>query len=518
MKALSYLLIRKLKNNILSVFKTPSKLIAVIALTFIMVLSVISGYGSDYVGQGDIIFRDINELYGIILLLYSFVFVMISKNGFYNGASMFSMADVNMIFTSPLKQGTVLSFGLFQQLGRSLLIGYVILFQYSLLNETYGISLSELIYILIGYGITVFLSQMTAMVIYSFTCGDDKKCTYVKTAYYLIIIAFIVYAMALAFRNGGISVENLVYSTRSTVIRLFPVSGMMAFAVEGAIEGQAINVLDGVMYCVVFWIFYRIAITLINSDYYEDVLQSAEVSYSVIQSRRDGKVNENAPRKVKLGKTGLNSGYGAAVIAQKHKLENRRSRIFLLSTASIFTVGASIVGCFVFKDMPIGLLVVNIYILTMSIGSGRWGKELSLPYVYMIPEKSYKKLFYTLKGEFAPLALESILCFIPAYFIMQMSIYDVVAMAISRISFGLLFLSVNLLLQRIFSSSDKKVLLLMIYFVFILLFSVPGISAAIVSATFLPFYMSIAYLIMSGVNTIVAAILAFCCRNVFNEV
>lgn len=518
MKALSYLLTRKLKNSIVSVFKTPAKLIALIILILLMVVSTFSGSHS-YVDYNSLhSFRDVNELYAIVLTLYSVVFVLISKNGFYNGASMFSMADVNMIFTSPLKQNTVLSFGLFQQLGRSLLIGYFILFQYSLVNETYGLGFSAIIYILIGYGITIFLSQMTAMLIYSFTSSDEKRCTNVKIVYYLLIGAFIVYALALAWRNGGINIENLVYSTRSIIARLFPVSGMLAFAVEGAIKGEVINILDGVLYCAVFWIFYRIAITLINSDYYEDVLQSAEVSYSAIQSRREGKADENAPRKVKLGKTGISKGNGASVIAQKHKIENRRSRVFLLSTSSIFTIGFSAAGCFVFKDMPVGLLVANIYILTMSIGAGRWGKELALPYVYMIPEKAYKKLFYTLKGEFAPLALESLLCFVPAYFIMHMSINELLAMAVARISFGLLFLSINLLLQRLFYSSDKKVLLLMVYFLFIVLFSIPGIVTAVLIAAFYPFYMYIAYLAMSVINIIVSAILAFCCRNVFNEV
>lgn len=513
MKALSYLLTRKFKNSIVSVFKTPAKLIAVILLVFFVVLSFFTGSSNDY---GEC--RDINELYAIVLLLYSVVFVLISKNGFYNGASMFSMADVNMIFVSPLKQNTVLSFGLFQQLGRSLLIGYFILFQYSLLNEAYGIGWSAIIYILIGYAITVFLSQMTAMVIYSFTSGDDKKCTYVKIIYYLLIGAFVVYALALAWRNGGINIENLVYSTRSIVARLFPVSGILAFAVEGAIKGQLINIIDGVLYCAVFWVFYRIAITLINSDYYEDVLQSAEVSYSAIQSVREGKVNEKTPRNIKVGDTGFNKGYGANVIAQKHKIENRRSRIFLLNASSLFTIAFSIVSCFIFKDEPVGILVANIYILTMSIGSSRWSKELALPYVYMIPQKSYKKLFYTLKGELAPLVLESILCFIPAYFIMQLSINDIITMTLCRISFGLLFLSINLLLQRLFSTSDKKFLLVMVYFLFIALFSLPGIVIAVSVSMFYPFYTYLAYLAISVINTLVAFILAFCCRNVFTEV
>ncbi len=514
MRALSFLLTRKLKNNIVSVFKSPAKLISALVLILLMGFTAFSG--SEAV-VGTTHFRDINELYAIILLLYSVIFVMVSKNGFYNGASMFSMADVNLIFTSPLNQGKVLSFGLFQQLGRSLLIGYFLLYQSALVRDTYGVGFSALVYILIGYGITVFLAQMTAMVIYSYTSSDDNKRSTLKAIYFLVVAAFVIFAIGLAYQNGGITIRNLVFSTRSIIARLFPVSGIISFAVEGAIEGDLIKIGDGVLYCAVFWVFYRIAVMLINADYYEDVLQSTEVSYSAIQARKEGKTAENAPRNIKTGKIGINKGFGAAVIAEKHKIENRRSRAFILNPMSLFTVGTTVVGCFLFGDVPVGVFVLSVYMMTMSVAAGRWGKELSYPYVYLIPEKPHIKLWYTLKSEFPTLIAESVLCFVPVYFIVGLSIDETVGMIIGRISFGLVFIGVNLLLQRLFGTSDKKLLILMVYFLFITAFSLPGIIAGVLVGTFLPFYLSLAYSVLAAVNIAVAVILGFCCRNVLEQ-
>lgn len=516
MKALSYLLACKLKNSIISVFRTPAKLISFVVLVALLAFPYLTGQHSTLPSSAE--YRDINELYAIVLLLYSVIFVLVSKNGFHNGASMFSMADVNMIFTAPVSQGRILSFGLFQQLGRSLLIGYVILFQYSLVNQTYGVGFPVLIYILIGYGITVFLSQMTAMVIYSYTSGNDSRRALVKTVYILVIAAFVAYVPALAHQIGGINISSLVYAARSVIPRLFPVSGIISFAVEGAIEGDLIKIGDGLLYCAVFRVFYRIAILLINSDYYEDVLQSTEASYSAIQARKEGKVAENTPRNIKTGRIGIEKGKGASVIAEKHRIENRRGRVFMLSTMSLVMVCASVLGCFIFRSMPIGVFVMNIYMLTMGIASGRWGKELSYPYIYLIPEKPHIKLWHTLRGEFIPLIAESVLCFAPVYFIMHLSIEEAAGMIIGRISFGLLFISVNLLLQRMFGSSDKKVLVLMIYFLLIVFFSAPGIFAGVFVTMFYPFWFTAAYAVMSTVNFLVAACLAFACRNVLSEV
>lgn len=514
MKALIYLLSRKLKNSIVSVFKTPSKLISLIILLGLMGVSAFSGNGAV---QNIHSLRDIEELYAIVTVLYSVIFILVSKNGFYNGASMFSMADVNLIFTAPMKQSKILSFGLFQQLGRSLLIGYFILFQYSLVSETYGVGFSALIFILIGYGVTVFLSQMTAMVFYSLTSSNDKTRSLLKGGFFAVAALFGGAVLLIAHNNGGITVANLVTALGSTVARLFPVSGMVSLAVEGTIEGNFLKIGGGLAYCAIFWLLYRVAVTLINSDYYEDVLQSTEVSYSAIQARKEGKVAETAPRNVKTGKIGIEKGFGASVIAVKHKIENRRSKVFMLSTMSLVMIVMSVAGAFIFKALPIGVFVMNVYMLTMGIASGRWGKELAYPYIYLIPEKPHIKLWYAVKSEFTPLIAESVLCFLPVYFIMHLSIAEAVGMIVGRISFGLLFISVNLLLQRMFGSSDKKVLVLMVYFLLIMLFSAPGAFAGFFVTMFYPFWFTAAYFVMSVVNIIVAAILTFCCRNVLRE-
>lgn len=514
MKALIYLTVKKLKNGILEYIRTPSKLIPALVLIAIMAGSAFTASSQ----QGHHYTRDITELYAMIFALYSVIFVLISKNGFHNGASMFTMQDVNLIFTSPLKQNTVLSFGLVQQLGRSLMLGFFILFQSGTVCATYGVGFETLVYILIGYGVTVFLAQMTAMVIYSFTSADEKKHKTVKVAYTAVIVAFVAYGLFLAYGMGGISLSNLIAVTQTTIAKAFPVSGMVSLAVCGAIDGSVPHILIGTGYCVAFWVLYRVAIKYINGDYYEDVLKSTEVSFSAIAARKEGKASENAPKNIKTGKIGFTKGMGASAIAEKHKIENRRSRNFILSTFSLVMVAFTVVSAFVFRDEPVAVFAMSIYMMTMSIVTGRWAKELSYPYIYMIPESSYKKLLYMIKGEVPSTVLESILCIGPLYFICRLSLDETLGMIIARISFAFLLIAVNLLLQRIFRESDKKRLVVLFYFILVLIFSMPGIITAVTVTVFLPFYLGPAFLAMSLVNTAVALILAFCCRKILERV
>lgn len=508
MSALSFLITRKFKNRFLEIIKKPSSLLFLLVVVCLIAFTMFASDGSHY---GD--YRDINELYSIAMLLYTAVFILVAKNGFSNGASMFSMADVNLIFVSPFKNTKVLFYGLLSQLGKSLTLGFFILYQSALIRDTYAVGYEALIYIFIGYGLTVFLSQMLAMLIYSLTSSDDKKCLTAKIIFYSVAGAFVAALFYKSYALGGINIENLVAVSGTALMKAFPVSGIMSLAVEGMITGNISYVLYGLLYCIGFVAVFYIIVYFTSRDFYEDVLQSAEVSFSAITARKEGKAQENAPRNVKVGKTGLRKGFGASVFHEKHKIENRRSRKLLLSGTSIVFVVLSIVYSFIMGE-PLGVFGLSVYMLTIGVGTGRWAKELLLPYIYLVPEKSSKKLFHILREQLPELTLESVLCFVPVYFILQLSIIETVAMILARITFGFVFIGANLVLQRFLGSNDKKFLVVSAYFLMAMVFSLPAIIVGGLLWTFLPFNMEFAYLAMAAVNVPVSALVLYCCRNI----
>ena len=508
MNALSFLITRKFKNRFFEIIKKPSQLIPLLIFVLLIGFTVFTSGSSHY---GD--YRDIKELYAISMLLYTVVFILVSKNGFSNGASIFSMADVNLLFVSPFKNTKVLFYGLLSQLGKSLTLGLFILYQSALVMDTYGVGYSALVYIFIGYGITVFLSQMLAMLIYSLTSSDDRKCLAAKIIFYSVIGAFVLMLLYKSYTLGGLTLENLVAASGTLLIKAFPVSGMMSIAVEGMLTANIKLILLAALYCVIFVAAFYAVVYFTAKDFYEDVLKSAEVSFTAITARKEGKAQENAPRNVKVGKTGLSKGFGASAFFEKHKIENRRSRSFVLSGISLVFLGLTVVYCFVLPE-PIGIFGLNIYMLTIGVGTGRWAKELLLPYVYLVPEKSSKKLFHILREQIPNLTAESILCFLPVYFILHLSIIETVAMILARITFGFLFIGVNLVLQRFMGSNDKKLLVVSVYFLLVVAFSIPAIIAGAVVGMYLPFNMELSYLSMAAVNVPVSAMVIFCCRNI----
>ena len=479
---LIYLLLTKLKNQIKSFFKSPGKIIYLVIIVVLIGVTLIGGTSADR--QPDREIRDISELTAIITVFYSLMFVMMTNKGFSSGASMFSMADVNMIFTGPFRQQKVLFYGLFQQLGTSLLLGIFIIFQYTWLHNSYNIAYGQLLIILIGYALTVFFAQIAAMVIYSFTSADEKRKNILKGAFYTMVGGFLAYIAVRSIGDQAHMLQKAVEAFNSTVIKLFPVSGWTGRAASGFLTGNANEVIYGLLLCAAFLVLLVCLITYGKQDYYEDVLKSSEIMQSAITARKEGRVGDAAPRNVKIGKTGIAKGFGASTIYYKHKLENRRARVLILEPMSLTFAIMTIAFAFFMKNMGISTIFVTATTLQFfTVALGRFNKELIKPYIYMIPEQPLKKMLYGLTEALPSAVTEAIVIFVPIAFILSLNPVETVFCILARITYAFLFTAVNIAVTRLWGGLASKSLAMLLYFALLAVMAAPGIVLSIIMAT-----------------------------------
>ena len=150
---------------------------------------------------------------------------------------------------------------------------------------------------------------------------------------------------------------------------------------------------------------------------------------------------------------------------------------------------------------------MSIYLLVMTIGTGRWAKELLFPYVYLIPEPPLKKLLYMLKEQLPALLVQSAVTFIPLYFLIHCDLLTIAAFILARTAAGWLFIGVDLLLHRWFGAGSNKALLIMFYFMFCTLSCLPGavLAIALFQIAFIP--LSVCVLAMAGLDLLLALLL-----------
>jgi hypothetical protein len=508
---LTYLLLTKLKNQIRSLFKSPGKIIYLVIVVALIVVTIIGGNSSNMSGRT---FRDQRELTAGITLFYSVMFVLLSYKGFGNGASMFSMSDVNFIFPAPFHQRKVLFYGLFQQMGASLLLGLFILFQYAWLHSTFNIRYGVLLLILLGYALTVFFAQIAAMVIYAFTSADDNRKRIVRTVYFAVILAFAGYLAGTSLGESAQILPKAVAAVNGPVIGLFPVSAWIGRALAGILSGNIWETALGLGLCAVLLIALINLITYGRQDFYEDVLKSSEIAQSAITARKEGRVGDAAPSRVKVGKTGIGRGLGASVFYYKHMLENRRARVFILEPMSlIFTVIALAMAVFTQKAGLMAIFPMTVIFQIFTIALGRINKELTKPYIYMIPEPPLKKLIYALAESFPSAVVESLVIFVPAAFIMHAAPAAALLCIAARITFAFLLTAVNVAVDRLWGSNPSKMLVMLLYFAILAVMAAPGIVLAAILGTLYQGALEAVFLALIAANIPVSLLVLFLCRN-----
>jgi hypothetical protein len=512
---LLYLLLTRLKNQLMSWIKSPGKLIYSIFLLAMLILVVVTG---NRPSSGQAVQRDIGELLAGLFALYLIIFVLMAKRGFDSGASLFSLADVNLVFTAPFRSSSVLFFGLVQQMGTSLLLGLFLVFQYSWMQRIYGVSFGTLLLMLLCYALTVFFAQLTAMVLYSFISADEKRALPLKIFFYGLVAVYAVWAAVRLLTDTSRLFEEIALLGSHQLTFLFPVAGWISGIVAGAANGSSTLILTGSLLCAFYLVILIGLVIFSRADYYEDVLKTTEMNFSAITARKEGKVAEAAPRRVRLGRTGLNRGQGASAFYYKHVIENRRGRVLILSPQSLVFVAAIIFASVFMKSAGvIGIFAFSTYMQLFSSALGRLVRELTKPYIYLVPEPPLKKLLYNVRESVPGTLAEAVIIFVPLAFILGLSLPEMIFCILARFTFAYLFIAGNILVERVFGTVTTKMLIFFFYFVSLMLMALPGIVLAVLLSVLQIQLISAAVTTMLALaipNIAVTMLVFYLCRDV----
>ena len=402
------------------------------------------------------------------------MFVMLAMQGLSRGASMFSMADVNLLFPAPVPPVRILLYGLLRGLSTALMLGLFLLFQYSWVNGQYGVGAGGLLLLVLCYGVSVFLGQITATALYAFSSGSAARKRAIRTIAACVCL--------LAAVMGGVF------------------TGDLGLALCGALPVVLLPVLLIAL------------LSRMKRSYYEDVLAATEYQRQVQITRQSGSI-ETAPEKVRLGKTGLSRGEGASALYYKHKLEDRRARASLIGVPELIYLAITFAYTFFLREE--GILPALIFATVMQVTSvmlGRWVKELTRPYIYLIPEPPFQKLLQCLRTSLRGMGVEAVLCMVGVGLILGLPIGEIAALVLVRFSFGLLFMAGNLMIERLFGGMTSKVLVMFFYYLSMIVLAVPGTVACVLAA--IVWSQLAGFFLLAAVNVSLAVLVAFLCRNV----
>jgi hypothetical protein len=483
MRVLIRLLLLKLRSMLRSFIRSPGKIIITVIAVGLLGFVVWSGS----MARGEFALRDRAELYGLIKVFYIAMFLLVAYSGLSKGATFFSMADVNLLFTSPTSPIKILLYGLAQQLMTSIMMAVFLLYQYTTLHGQYGVSMGELLFILLGYGLTVFTSNITAMTIYAVSSASERRRTVARRAFYCVAVLLML-PVAVRIVSALIAKEEmapaLISASKVITLDIFPFAGWLAFMVSKLMNGGMAGLLGlagaaaGVGGLILF-------LTKAQPDYYEDVLQATEYAQSKKTAAREGRVDTNRAN-VKVKKSdGKLKGMGARAFAAKQRIEENRNRVLLFSPMSWILMCTMIVLAFFMRSVEdevriIVLMGVGVYMQLIASSFERWGRELMMLYVYLVPEPPFQKLLAILTQVFRKEIIESIVTWAACGLIMSLAPWMIIVLVVLRMTITLLFIGVALTVDRLWSHLVVKWLQMTLYFLMIILLLAPGVTLGIV--------------------------------------
>lgn len=491
MKALSYLLITQLKNRILSLKKKPAFLILYVFIILIVLVSVIMvlAFGNE---TQKIHFADERILY-LVISGFGFLYLMLFvTTGLSTGSSLFSMADVGLLFVAPISSKKILIYGLLSTMGKALLASLFIFGQVGNLKINFGYGSRELIALFLIYAIMFLFSQLLSIAIYIFTNGNSFRKYLVKIVLYTIIGLLLLSVIILQKQEQINVMEAFFRTVDSKWFGYVPIAGWATMFFKSAVGG----ILSGVLISLAFFIFFSILITSLltvgTADYYEDVLLSTEVAF---QTRRTIKESGRYPArntkrvKVREEDRSILKGSGAMTLAYKHILEmKRRSRFIFVDGYTVFvTIAVGIAG-YNFKNTNaaygiLGFIIYFQYFLTVM---GKLKQELLKPYIYMIPETSIKKVFAASLTSMIKPCVDAVCMFTVFGIVGGADIMTCIFFMLAYSASGAVFVGFTILYQRVLGGQPNKIIQAMIGIVLLLSIMTPAIVSSVVAAFLLP--------------------------------
>ncbi len=337
----------------------------------------------------------------LFLILIAFHILSADKSG----NKIFPMADVNLLFASPLKPQSVLLFRLTTQLGAAVAAGLYLIFQ--LPNLVLNLGLPARVAWLIIPVFIFMLAYAKLIQIFFYTLASTKlwvRKLLAPLAWGLLLLT--AGGLVLYYRSGTVNpFEAGVAFFAAEAGHLIPIWGWLVGAVAALADGAYLMaaiytlLLCGGIVGLSFLIWH------LRADFYEDALQnSSEMAEAMQTVQNEGGLmaRKKKDRSDRYKRDGLSHGTGASVLLTKSLYNRFRFaflRIFTKTTVTYLCV--TLLICILMRTvfeasslLPV-VLTLGGFVFFRSLGNPI-ANDLSKVSFQMMPESPFAKIGYSL--------------------------------------------------------------------------------------------------------------------------
>lgn len=515
MNAFWYLLRRTVANTVKQSLKKPALTVLYAVLIIFMLFCLVMAGREGGVPETP---QNLDVFAALALAVFALIVVMSVFQGLKQGTAIFSMPDVNFLFAAPLSPRKILLYGVLRKAGILVLASLCLVAQYSNIRINFGLPAGTIGYLMLAYVLCGVCGQVFSADIYAW-CAENPARR--KRAERLVRRLGILLAMLMIVY--GINAEKSVPETLRSFFgadwwNYVPVIGWSRAIVCCGAAGETGGViLYGVLmllacFCSVIWLMRA------NSDFFEDVLLSAENAYTVQTAAKEGRmasvgqVSERSRRTMRPLR-----GHGAAAFFYRALREKQRGSLWFLDAATLTAIAAPVFGRAV-GEMEAGLwppLLMAAYLLIFLGMNNSIAQELTHPYIYLAPAGSFRKLAAISLPAVIKYAVDAAIFAALCAVVLKCAPQTALFGGVVYWSIGVLFTAGVLIVQRLLGKLRTKILVVLLYMLILILLAAPGIVLAMTLESALGGAWG--YLLSAAWNLIAAAVITAACRNLLNS-
>lgn len=393
------------------------------------------------------------------------------------GSDIFQMADVNFLFTAPMKPQSVLMFRLTFQMAAVVTGSIYFLYQIPNLVLNGDVPLKTCLIIYVALLIAFVFQKLFSVGTYTITATHPKMRKWVIPLLLGVGLLVVLGAVSAYFLCGTDIWSALEGSYAAKWTRLIPIVGW--------IKGMVIHAIYGNMLMVFIYLLLNLAgmaglvcvIWHMKADFYEDAMAGAQARADLlVAAKESGKTvvistDEKKKEKRKVSQVQahpLGTAQGAAAFFAKERIVRHRMAKFGLITNTMLWYLVICAGMAVLnvKVLDVTEFTITGLILMAVLFFRNYGnpiaQETSMNWLFLVPENPYKKVFFAMMAGSYATAVDMLPGMLAAMCIMQAHPVDMLLWYATLITMDFMLSAVGMMLEALFPVNDLDVVKAMI--------------------------------------------------------
>lgn len=470
-----------LKRNTINYFKSfkskPTKAIPYIFFIIILGLSffpLFLGERSKSNFSPDL-FIGIVTIISLILFLLS-IYSGISKKGF-----SYSMADVNLLFTSPISNIKILVYGFLKEIASGFVLSFFILFQIPILINKFGLTIEGFLILILLIILITFSSSALSLMVYGMFFHFPKRKKLFKNIFVLATLMLGLY-FALNIYKSHDYFNSFIHLSTSSIWDYVPLIGFSKSMASSMFSGFSFNIIYPILGFIIFTIIFIYILCKLNLDFYEDVISSAEARETATQYKNSGydaKQLDYSKLKYKpWTRKNVTDNYSSKfskAIFRRQLLEYKKTGFYFLNITTVIFISLAVLwGIFLKSDLFI-FFCLSVYLLVLFSSGSKWTLEFNNPSIFLIPDSSKRKMFYSTLSAIIKASIDGILMFLVLGFIIHPDIIEIIFCIITYITFVFLSTYGGVFSYKLFDRVSNNTIKALIKFLSLFIYILPSI-------------------------------------------